>query len=110
MISTFKQFLADEQAWDMYITGAAGTGKTTSLAEGVQYCIDQEIPYVVCAYTHKACGILRDKLPQGAIVRTLHSFLGKRPCINTNATKKEYVNVNTRSAEAARSSETDQEP
>lgn len=104
MIDTFKQFLADEQAWDMYITGAAGTGKTTGLAEGVQYCIDQEIPYVVCAYTHKACGILRDKLPQGAIVRTLHSFLGKRPCINTNATKKEHVNINTKS------SETDQEP
>jgi len=104
MISTFKQFLADEQAWDMYITGAAGTGKTTGLADGVQYCIDNEIPYVVCAFTHKACGILRSKLPPGAKVKTLHSFLGKRPCINTNATKKEHVNQNTKS------SETDDEP
>ena len=104
MIKTFKQFLADKQAWDMYITGAAGTGKTTGLAEGVQHCIDNEIPYVVCAFTHKACGILRSKLPQGACVRTLHSFLGKRPCINTNATKKEQVNQNLKS------SETDEEP
>lgn len=104
MINTFKQFLADEQAWDMYITGAAGTGKTTGLAEGVQHCIDNEIPYVVCAFTHKACGILRSKLPPDANVKTLHSFLGKRPCINTNATKKEHVNQNTKS------SETDDEP
>ena len=104
MISKFKQFLADEQAWDMYITGAAGTGKTTGLAEGVQHCIDNEIPYVVCAFTHKACGILRSKLPPGACVRTLHSFLGKRPCINTEATKKEHVNQNLKS------SETDKEP
>jgi hypothetical protein len=99
-----KEFLNDENAWDAYVSGVAGTGKTTSLAESVSYCIEQEIPYVVCAYTHKACGILRSKLPAGAFVRTLHSFLGKRPCINTNATKKEHVNQNTKS------SETDKEP
>ncbi len=104
MIKTFKQFLADKQAWDMYISGAAGTGKTTGLRDGVQHCIDNEIPYVVCAFTHKACGILRSKLPDLANVKTLHSFLGKRPCINTNATKKEHVNLNTKS------SVTDEEP
>lgn len=104
MISTFKKFLADDKAWDMYVTGAAGTGKTTSLADGVQHCIDHDIPYVVCAYTHKACGILRSKLPNGANVRTLHSYLGKRPVINQNATKKEHVNQSTKT------SETDQEP
>ena len=58
MLTMFKEFMADENAWDMYIKGAAGTGKTTSLAAGVQYCIDNEIPYVCCSYTHKACGIL----------------------------------------------------
>ena len=88
----FKQFLDDSQAWDMYVSGAAGKGKTTSLAEYVQHCIDNDIPYIVCAYTHKACGILRSKLPPEAAVCTLHSFLGKRPVINTNATKKEHVN------------------
>lgn len=104
MLKTFKKFLEDEKAWDMYITGVAGTGKTTSLKHGVQHCINNKIPYVVCAFTHKACGILRSKLPANANVRTLHSFLGKRPCINTNATKKEHVNQNTKS------SETDLEP
>ena len=104
MTKVFESFLADKKAWDMYITGAAGTGKTTGLADNVKYCIDNEIPYVVCAYTHKACSILISKLPEGAYVRTLHSFLGKRPCINTNATKKEHVNQNLKS------SETDTEP
>jgi hypothetical protein len=92
MLETFKAFLADDEAWDMYIHGPAGTGKTTSLHEGVKYCIDQDIPYVVCAFTHKACGILRGKLPQGARVQTLHSFLKKRPFINTNATNVDHVN------------------
>jgi hypothetical protein len=94
VLKTFEQFLADEQAWDMYITGAAGTGKTTSLGEVAEYCIKNDIAYTVCAYTHKACGILKSKLPESNI-RTLHSFLGKRPCINTHATKKEHVNINT---------------
>ena len=104
MIKQFKKFLEDKKAWDMYITGAAGTGKTTGLADGVQHCITSEIPYVVCAFTHKACNILRSKLPANANVKTLHSFLGKRPCMNTNATKKEHVNQNLKS------SETDDEP
>ena len=91
--------MADEEAWNMYITGSAGTGKTTGLAEHVKYCIDNEIPYLVTAFTHKACGILRSKLPAGAKVTTLHSFLGKRPCINTNATKKEHVSTNTKHGE-----------
>ena len=99
MLTTFKKFMSDPTAWDMYITGAAGTGKTTGLSEGVQWCTDNEVPYVVCAYTHKACGILRSKLPNGAIVRTLHSFLYKRPTINTNATNKRQVNINTKTGD-----------
>ena len=96
MHTTFINFLADEEAWDMYVTGAAGTGKTTDLANSVQYCIQEEIPYVVCAYTHKACGILRTKLPTGARVQTLHSFLGKRPTINADALKTEHVQSSTK--------------
>jgi exodeoxyribonuclease V len=92
MLDIFKAFLSDKQAWDMYVEGPAGTGKTTSLRKLVDYCITEEIPYVVCAYTHKACGILRSKLPAGAKVQTLHSFLGKRPIINQDALKLEHVN------------------
>lgn len=101
---TFKQFLDDEEAADMYVTGVAGTGKTTDLSHSVQHCIDLEIPYVVCAYTHKACGILRSKLPPGARVQTLHSFLGKRPTINVDAIKLEHVNNSSKVAG------TDEEP
>lgn len=100
----FKKFMDDSEAWNMYITGAAGTGKTTSLASHVQYCIDTEIPYVVCAYTHKACDILRSKLPVNANVKTLHSFLKKRPTINVHATDTRFVNQNTKTGD------TDEEP
>ena len=91
----FTNFMSDLDAWDMYVSGPAGTGKTTSLAEYVQWCIDNEIPHVVCAYTHKACSILRSKLPKEARVQTLHSFLGKRPTINGNATKLKHLESNT---------------
>lgn len=82
-----EEFLQDDVAWDMFVTGPAGTGKTTGMRQYVEYCIDNNIPYVVCAYTHKACGILRAKLPDFARVQTLHSFLKKRPMINTEAVK-----------------------
>ncbi len=92
----FIEFVQDDEAMDMYITGAAGTGKTTDLSYSVTYCIDNDIPYVVCAYTHKACGILRSKLPSNALVMTLHSLLKKRPTINTDATSTSHINQNIR--------------
>lgn len=94
MMQTFQKFLKDDKAWDMYITGRAGTGKTTGLAELIEHCHTAKLPYVVCAYTHKACGVLRSKLPQGAIVQTLHKFLKKRPGVNTEATRREQVDIN----------------
>lgn len=93
-LETFTKFMADPEAWDMYITGHAGTGKTTQLRNEVEYCIEQEIPYVVCAYTHRACDILRTKLPEGAIVTTLHSFLKKRPTINQHAVSTKQIDSN----------------
>lgn len=99
---TFVKFLADDSALDMFITGPAGTGKTTQLSDQVTYCIEQEIPYVVCAYTHRACEILRSKLPEGAVVTTLHSWLKKRPGVNTNAVHIKAIDVNTRCGRSAR--------
>jgi len=93
MLNTFTQFLADDQGWDMYVTGRAGTGKTTGLAQLIEYCTDDEIDYTVCAFTHKACNILRSALPMNANVRTLHSFLKKRPTINTDASSHRHVEV-----------------
>lgn len=92
-LDMFKKFMADPKAWDMYITGAAGTGKTTDLKHQVQYCMDNDIAYIVCAYTHKACRILRSKLPEGANVGTLHSVLKKRPTINQHATNMSHIQV-----------------
>lgn len=87
----FEKFLNDEQAWDMFVIGPAGTGKTSELRKYVEYLIAKDIPYVVCAYTHKACDVLASKLPQLTRIQTLHSFLCKRPTINTNATKSKHI-------------------
>lgn len=99
-LTTFKSFYKDDAATDMYITGPAGSGKTTDLAALVQYCMDREIAYVVTAFTHKACGVLRSKLPKGAQVTTLHSFLKKRPMINTDAKRTKDATQNVVSASA----------
>jgi len=104
MLSTFKEFYADNNAWDMYITGQAGTGKTTDLATLVQYCKDEDIDYTVCAFTHKACGILRETLPLGSNIRTLDSFLKRRPGINQHATNHKHVQTTITSGEGDKSS------
>jgi len=101
-LDNFKAFLEDETAWEMFISGQAGTGKTTLLHDLVLHCMVQEIPYIVCAYTHKACGILRDKLPANAEVKTLHSYLKKRPGVNEHATKREHVTVSSKQGDSER--------
>ena len=100
MLKTFQKFMADAEASDMYVTGPAGTGKTTGLAECVQMCIDAGIPYIVCAYTHKACGVLRSKLPEGANISTVHAFIKKRPAINQDAKHAKAVTINQKMGEA----------
>lgn len=90
---TLVKFLDDTQAYEMYITGRAGTGKTTALCGVVEHLQAEEISYIVCAFTHKACGVLRAKLPPDAHITTLDSFLKKRPGINKRATKAGHVDV-----------------
>lgn len=96
MLTTFKAFLQDVDAEEMYVTGQAGTGKTTGLAKLVQHCADEDLAYTVVAFTHKACNILRSKLPQNSSVRTLHSYLKKRPSINTHADSAQHITQNVR--------------
>jgi len=92
MLEMFENFLKDEEAWDMYISGSAGTGKTTNLIKLLEYCKEKEIPTLVCAHTHKACGVIRDIVPSDTNISTLHSFLNKRPGINDEATTKDKLN------------------
>jgi len=93
VLTMFEAFMADEKAWDMYITGSAGTGKTTSLHELVAYCEENDIATLTTAFTHKACGILANKLPDKAAISTLHSFLRKRPAINDQATRVKDIQL-----------------
>lgn len=90
-LDMFKRFLADDSAWDMYLSGAAGTGKTTLCRDFIAHCGDIGYPVIVCAYTHKAKGILQSKLPPGTAVTTLHSFLKKAPTVNHNATSQAHL-------------------
>lgn len=98
-LATFKAFLANRSAWDMYITGAAGTGKTTDCGDIIKYCQETGHEVVVCAYTHKACGILLSKLPAGTVVVTLHSYLKKRPTINVNASSRNNLTSTAQAGE-----------
>ena len=88
-----ETFLADKAASEMFLTGPAGTGKTTETRYLVEYLQANNIPYVVCAFTHKACGILASKLPEGAHIDTLHKYLKKRPGLNTHATKVKQLDI-----------------
>lgn len=87
------EFLADTEAWDLYITGPAGTGKTTKSAGIIHAANALGMPVIVCAFTHTACDILAAKLPEGTRVVTLHSFLAKRPTINVHAKDANHISV-----------------
>ncbi len=91
ILDTFKAFIQDNDAPYMYVTGGAGTGKTTDLGHTVQYCMNNDIQHCICAYTHKAVGVLASKMPEKARLLTLHSFLRKRPAINVDATNLAFV-------------------
>lgn len=100
MLDTFTKFLEDERASTCYITGMAGTGKTTSLAELIKYCMDNNLNTVTCTYTHQAVKVLASKIPHGStnVLCTLHSYLKKRPGVNGEATKLAHIDINTQVA------------
>jgi len=102
MVDMFKSFMDDANAWDMFISGMAGTGKTTDLAETIEYCIKEGIEYTVLAYTHKACKVLASKLPANARISTLHKFLKKRPGVNQHATHVGHLDITITHGKAER--------
>jgi len=104
ILETFKKFVVSDNSEDMFVTGRAGTGKTTDLRGTIEWCQEQGIEVVVCAFTHDACNILRSKLPPQTSVMTLHKFIKKRPGINVDATKRDCVTINSRFGVAEKTS------
>lgn len=72
-----------------YTTGYAGTGKSTELIDLVK-TLDIGSTVVICP-THKAIARLREYLPFGMEIKTIHALLGWIPTINEDATKVEYI-------------------
>ena len=89
-IEMLEQFLNDENGWEMFITGPAGTGKTTQLKKIVQWLEKNNVSYVVTAFTHKACDVIKSKIKSDK-VQTLHSFLKVVPMPNEETLSKRRV-------------------
>ena len=103
-LKMIQAFLQDPYNDTAYLTGRAGTGKTTEIIDVCTYLYREQIPFVVCAYTHKACEVLASKFPPELqpFICTLHSFLGKRPGINDQALSLKHVDYNFTSSTSVR--------
>ena len=77
-----------------YITGYAGTGKSTALLKQLTTIAgkDKDAAIVLCP-THKAAHRLLPKIPFGIEIKTIHSLLGWIPAINENAEKIEHIDI-----------------
>lgn len=81
---------------EAFITGPAGSGKTTILDEITKHLVQKQVHFLVTAFTHKAKQVLQSKLSAVADseICTLHSWLKKRPTINQYA---KHINAIMRS-------------
>lgn len=61
------------------LAGPAGTGKSTMLGLLVELLQRRELPYMLCAPTHKAAGVMRDVVGADADVATVASLLQLKP-------------------------------
>lgn len=98
----FGKYLQDNEAWDMFLSGPAGSGKTTLSAKFIDVALELGLTIVVCAHTHKACDVLRSVLPDHIEVITLHKFLNKVPTVNSEATNRKKIDGNVRVGETER--------
>jgi exodeoxyribonuclease-5 len=62
------------------LSGGAGTGKTATLKEFIEYLDDEEVPYVLAAPTHRAKLVL-EALTDAKKTYTLHQLLSLSPNI-----------------------------
>lgn len=80
-----EEFLNQDDTIEAFLTGPAGSGKTTALHSIIEILNKRRTVYKVVAYTHKAKDVLISKLPKKTDISTLHSWLKKRPGINSQA-------------------------
>ena len=74
-LTKIREFLQSDDTL-FVLSGSAGTGKT-SLLVGIPRLVPKGLT-VATAPTHKACHVLREKIPDIDCM-TIHSFLGLRP-------------------------------
>jgi exodeoxyribonuclease V len=76
--------LDDSKTHDCVLEGPAGTGKTTTLVWIILALGHLDRPAAICAFTHKACSVLREKLKvwlddfEFVLPETVHSLLNLR--------------------------------
>lgn len=78
------EFLAQTKTHEGFITGPGGSGKTEMLIDICNTLTAMKVNYRVVAYTNKAVNVISDRVP-AAPTSTLHSWLTKRPGINSKA-------------------------
>jgi hypothetical protein len=102
MLDKIIPFFNQDEEHEAFITGGPGTGKTTNLKSIVEYLIKQRTTFQVVAYTHKAKEVLEKKLPKGTPISTLHSWLKKRPSVNSKAKSMNSLLVSNQFGEPER--------
>ena len=63
------------------LTGDPGSGKTTTQSEFIKRLLlaQPHRKIIACAFTHMTCKILRERIPQGVEVSTIHALLQYAP-------------------------------
>lgn len=93
VLAMVKEFINSNEP-EAFLTGPAGAGKTTELYAVVEWLEEIKLNYMMVAYTHQAKEILASKMPQGTPIKTLHSWLKKRPGINEKAKHLKHITTN----------------
>ena len=82
-LSIMKDFVQNGTESACLIYGAAGTGKTILTNYLINWCEKENIPYTLCAPTHKAALVLSRATDRDAI--TIHSLLSLSPKLDVFA-------------------------